>query len=176
MFGIHHTLVWNGVLKNGRRWLLQILLWGLLRGKRRWRVLHVYGVFHPFEVRNLGIMVCIVSTITTESAREVSLNIVVFIPLSFVFIVPLGVLSPLILVAPSGMVLLGFISSWSQVIIVSFFPFILGIIQLTRRIFCIQLFKSLKLLNGRGLNKISVDMWVSLWRSNWLWRTREWKI
>jgi hypothetical protein len=34
MLGIHHTLVWNRVLQNNWRWLLQILLWGLLRGMR----------------------------------------------------------------------------------------------------------------------------------------------
>jgi hypothetical protein len=28
---IHHTLVWNWVLKNDWRWWSQIMLWGLLR-------------------------------------------------------------------------------------------------------------------------------------------------
>jgi hypothetical protein len=73
--------------------------------------MRVHGVFHLFEVRNLGEMVCIVSILTTESAREVSSKIVVVLPLSFVIIFPLWVLVALILVSPSGMVLLGVISS-----------------------------------------------------------------
>jgi hypothetical protein len=171
LLGIHHILVWNRVFQNGRRWLFQVLLSGLLRGRRCWRTLRVHGFFHPFEVRILGAMVSIMSILTTKSAREVCLEIVVFLPWSFVVVVPLGVL-----VAPNGMVLLGVISSWSQVIIVSVFTFLLGIIQLMGRIFRIQLFKILKLLNGRGLNKINADMWVSLWRSNKLGRIRKWKI
>jgi hypothetical protein len=110
------------------------------------------------------------SILTIESAREFCPEIVVVIPWSFVFIVPFGVLVALILVSPSGMVFLGVISSWSWVIIVSFFPFLLGIIQMMGQIFRIQLFKIPKLLNGRGLNKINVGLWVSLWRSNWLYR------
>jgi hypothetical protein len=33
MLGIHHTFVWNRVFQHGRGWLLQVLLWGLLRGR-----------------------------------------------------------------------------------------------------------------------------------------------
>jgi hypothetical protein len=97
-------------------------------------------------------------------------------PLAFVVIVPLGVLVNPILVSPNRLVLLGVISSWSWVIIVFVFHFLLGIIRLMGRIFHIQLFKSMKLLNGRGLNKFNTDVWFSLWRSNQLWRTRKWKI
>jgi hypothetical protein len=71
LLGIHHTLVWNRVLQHGRGWLLQILLWGLLRGRRRWRTWCVHGFFHPFKVRNLGEMVSIMSMLTAKSAREV---------------------------------------------------------------------------------------------------------
>jgi uncharacterized protein with PQ loop repeat len=154
------------VLKYGWGWLLQVLLWGLLRGKRCWRTWHVHGFFHPFEAYNLGEMVCIMSILTTKNAREFSPNIVVVLPLSFFIIVLLGVLVALILIAPSGMVLLGVISSWSQVIIVSIFSFIFGIIRLMGQIFHIQLFKSMKLLNGRGLKKINIGMWLSVWRRN----------
>jgi hypothetical protein len=91
-------------------------------------MLCIHGFFHLFEVIKLGEMVCIMSILTTESIREVSPNIVVLLPLSFVIIFPLGVLVALILIVPSGMDLLGVISSWSWVIIVSIFPFLLGII------------------------------------------------
>jgi hypothetical protein len=176
LLGIHHTLVWNRILQNDLRWLLQVLLWGLPRGRRHWGTLCVHGFFHLLEVNNLGAMVCIMSILTTKSAREVSPKIVVVLPLSFVIIVPLGVLVALIIFAPNGMVLLGVISYWSRVTIVSIFPFILGIIRLMGRTFLIQLFKSLNLLNGRGMNKINVGMWVSLWRRNWLWRIGKWKV
>jgi hypothetical protein len=96
----------------------------------------VHGFFHPFEVNNLGTMVGVMSILTTKTVREVCPNIVVvLLPLAFFFIVPLGVLVALILVAPCGLVLLGVIPSWSRVIIVSVFPFILGIIQMMGRNF-----------------------------------------
>jgi hypothetical protein len=164
-------------LQHGRGWFLQILLWGLLRGRRRWRTWSVHGLFHPFEVINLGVMVSVVSMLTTKRAREFCLEVVVvFPPLAFVVIFPLGVLVTLILVAPSRLDLLGFISFWSSVIIVSIFSFLLGIIQLMGRICRIQLFKSMKFLNGRGLNKVNTSMWLSMCRRNQMWRTRKWKI
>jgi hypothetical protein len=112
MLGIHHTLVWNGVFKNDRKWLFQELLWGLLRGRRCWRTLHVHGLFHLFEVSNLGEMVCIISILTTESTREVCLE-VIFPPLLWLIVIvfPLGVFLASILVSPRGRFLLGVISS-----------------------------------------------------------------
>jgi hypothetical protein len=77
MLGIHHTIVWNRVFQNSQRWLLKILLWGLLKGRRCWRTLHVHGFFHLFEIRNLGEMVSRISILTTESAREISLKVIV---------------------------------------------------------------------------------------------------
>jgi uncharacterized membrane protein len=68
--------------------------------------------------------------LTTKGTREVRLEVVVVPPLAFVVISPLGVLVPLILVAPSRLVLLGVVSPWSWVIIVSVFSFIFGIIRL----------------------------------------------
>jgi hypothetical protein len=88
----------------------------------------------------------------------------------------LGVFVALILVAPNKMVLLGFIFSWSQVIIFLVFPFLVGIIKQMGKIFHIQLFKILNLLNERGLNNVNDDMWLSWWRRNRLGRTRKWKI
>jgi hypothetical protein len=117
------------------------------------------------------------SMLTAKSPREVRMEVVFVVPpLAFVVIVPLGVLVTLILVAPNRLVFLGVIFPWSRVIIVSIYPFPLGIIQLMGRIFRIQLFKSMKLLNGRGLNKVNVGVCLSMWRSNQLWRKRKWKI
>jgi hypothetical protein len=114
MLGIHHIFVWNRVLQHVWGWLLQILLWGLLRGRRRWRAWRIHGFFHPFEFNNLGAMVSVISMLTTKSAREVHLEVVVVVPpLAFVFIVPLGVMVTLVLVSPSGLGLLGVIPPWS---------------------------------------------------------------
>jgi hypothetical protein len=111
LLGIHHTLVWNRVLQHGWGWLLQIMLWGLLRGGRSWRMWCIDGFFHPFKFGNLGPMVSMMSMFTSKSAREVLLEVFFFVPpLVFVVIVPLGVLFTLILVSPSRLVLLGVIS------------------------------------------------------------------
>jgi hypothetical protein len=121
-------------------------------------------------------MVSIMTMLTAKRKREVRLEVVVFVPpLVVVVISPLRVLVTLVLVAPSRLVLLGVISPWFWVIIVSVFSFLFGIIQLMGCIFYIQLFKILKFLNGREMNKVNPNMWLSLWRSNWLWRTRKWK-
>jgi hypothetical protein len=106
LLGIHHILVWNRVLQHHQGWLLQILLWGLLRGRRRRRTWHIHGIFHLFEANNLGAMVSIMTMITTKSTREVHPEVVVVVPpLVFVVISPLGVL-----VAPSRLILLGVIA------------------------------------------------------------------
>jgi hypothetical protein len=77
-------------------------------------VWYVHGIFHPFEVNNLGEMVSIMTMLTTKRTREVHPEVVVFVPPSaFVFISPLGVLVTLFLVSPSRLVLLGGISPWS---------------------------------------------------------------
>jgi hypothetical protein len=172
LLGIHPTLVWNRDLQHSRGWLLQILLWDLLSGRWRWRTWRLHGIFHSFKVRNLGEMVSIMTMLTIKSTGEVCPEVVFFIPpLAFFVISPL-----MVMVSPNRLVLLGVISPWSWVIIVSFFPFLFGIIRLMGRIFYIQLFKILKFLNGKGLNKVIPSMWLSLWRSNGMWRTRKWKI
>jgi hypothetical protein len=126
--------------------------------------------FHPFKVCYLGEMVSIMAILTAKGTREVCLNIVVVLPLAFVVISPLGVLVPLVLVPPGRLVLLGLVlvSSWSEIIIVSIFSFLSGIVRLMGWISRIQLFKILILLNGRGLNKINPSMWLSLWGRNGL--------
>jgi hypothetical protein len=133
--------------------------------------------FHPFKVSDLGAMVSIVTKLTAKGKREVGSNIV-FLPLFFVVVSPLGVLIPLVLVAPSRLVLLGLVlvSSWSGIIIVAIFSFLSGIVRLMGWIFRIQLFKILILLNGGGLNKINPSMWLSLWWGHRLWGASKWKV
>jgi len=104
----------------------------------------------------------VMDILTTKGAREVCLNIFFVLPLAFVVISPLGVLVPLVLVSLDGLVL---VSSWSRIIVLVF-SFLFGIIRLMGRIFHIQLFKILKLLNGGGMNKANPSVWLSLWRSN----------
>jgi hypothetical protein len=118
LLGIHHTLVWNRVLKNKQEWFLQILL----RGRQCWRMWCIHGVFHPFEVRNLGEIVSVMAMITTKSTREVISEVVVVIPpLGFIVIISLGVMVTFIVVSTNRLVLLGVIPPSSWVIIVSVF-------------------------------------------------------
>jgi hypothetical protein len=115
--------------------------------------------------------------LTAKGIRERGSNSIVISPLMHVFIAPLGVMIPLILVAlvaPGRLVLLGVILALTWVSIVPFFYFLFGISQLMGRIFHIHLFKILILLKGRGLNKIHPGM--RMWGSHGLWRTREWKV
>jgi hypothetical protein len=112
--------------------------------------------------------VSIMAILTAKGTREVCSNIFFVLPLAFVVISPLGVLVPLVLVAPSRLVRLGLVlvSSWSGIIIVSISSFLSRIVRLMGWINHIQLFKILILLNGRGLNKISPNMWLSVWGRN----------
>jgi hypothetical protein len=75
-------------------------------------------------------MVSIVTKITAKGTREGGPNIVFVPSLMFVVVSPLGVLISLVLVAPDKLVLLGLVlvSSWSQIIIVSIFCFLYGIV------------------------------------------------
>ena len=51
----------------------------------------------------------IMTELTAKGTREVGFNIIVISPLTPIIIAPLGVLIPLVRVAPSGLVLLGLI-------------------------------------------------------------------
>jgi hypothetical protein len=74
--------------------------------------------------------------LTAKGTREVHLEVVIVIfPMVFVVISPLGILVPLILVAPCTLVMLGVVSPWSWVIIVLVFSFLFGIIRLMGQIF-----------------------------------------
>jgi hypothetical protein len=112
--------------------------------------------------------------ITTKGTREGGFNSIFISPLIPVVISPLGVLIPLILVAPSRLVMLGLIPTLTWVVIVPVSSFIFGIIRRVGQIFRIQLFEVLILLNKRGLKKIHPNMRVC--GCHGLWRTREWKV
>ena len=116
----------------------------------------------------------IMTAITTKGTREVGFNIIVISPLTSITIAPLGVLIPLVLVAPSELVLLRLIPALTWVVVVPVSSFLLGIVRRMGWIGRIQLFEILILMNGRGLNKIHPS--VRVWGSDGLWRTREWKV
>jgi hypothetical protein len=74
----------------------------------------------------MGTMVSIMSILTKNITREVFPEIVVvFLPLVFCVIVPLGVLVDLILVSPSGMILLRVIFFSLGLLLFLFFPLLL---------------------------------------------------
>jgi len=66
-------------------------------------------VFHPFKISDLGEMMSIMTKITAKGTREVGFDGIFISPLTPIVISPLGVLIPLVLVAPSRLVLLGLI-------------------------------------------------------------------
>ena len=125
MLGVYHTLMWNRILQHGRRGLLHVLLWCLLRGGRCGRMGKTTRVFQPFEISDLGEMVSVMIELTTKGTREDGFNIIS--PLAFIIIAPLGVLVPLVLVAPSRLILLGLIPALTWVVVVPG-PSLLGII------------------------------------------------
>jgi hypothetical protein len=98
------------------RGLLHILLWCLLRGRLCRRRGKAPRVFQPFEISDLGAMVSVMTELTTKSTRVDGFNII--LPLAFVVVAPLGVLVPLVLVAPRGLILLGLIPALTWVVVV----------------------------------------------------------
>jgi hypothetical protein len=173
LLGVYHTLMWNRILQHGGRGLLHVLLWCLLRGRLCRRMGKTTRVFQPFEISDLGAMMSVMDELTTKGTREYGFNIIS--PLAFIIIIsPLGVLVPLVLVAPSGLVLWGLIPALTWVVVILVSSFLLGIVRWMGWIGCIQLLKTLVLLNNRGLNKIHPRM--RMWGSHGLWRTRKWEV
>jgi hypothetical protein len=74
-------------------------------------------------------MMSVISELTTKGTREVGFNIIVISPLTLIIIASLGVLIPFVLVAPSGLVLLGLIPALTWVIVVPVSSFLFGIVQ-----------------------------------------------
>jgi hypothetical protein len=90
-----------------------------------------------------------------------------------IIISPLGILVTIVLVSPyKGVYLLGVstLSLVGVVLVLTLLPIFVGLI---RWICHIQLFQGLKLLNGRGLNKVNAFLLLSMWCGNKLWRTWE---
>ena len=71
-------------------------------------------------------MMSVMDELTTKDTREDGFNIIS--PLAFVIIASLGVLVPLVLVAPSGLVLWGLIPALTWVIVIHIPSFLLGIV------------------------------------------------
>jgi hypothetical protein len=129
LLGVYHTLMWNRILQHGRRGLLHVLLWCLLRGRQCWRMGKTTRVFQPFEISDLGAMMSVMAELTTKGTREYGFNIIVISPLAFIIISPLGVLVPLVLVAPSRLVLCGLIPALTWVVVIPIPSFLLGIVR-----------------------------------------------
>jgi hypothetical protein len=172
LLGVYHTLMWNRILQHGGRGLSHVFLWCLLRGSLCRRMRKTTRIFQPFEISDLGEMMSVMAELTTKGTREYGFNIIS--PLAFVIISPLGFLVPLVLVAPSGLVLWGLIPTLTWVVVIPVPSFFLGIVRWMSWVGCIQLFKTLVLLSSRGLNKIYPRM--RMWGSHGLWRTRKWEV
>jgi hypothetical protein len=127
LLGVYHTLMWDRILQYGGRGLLRVLLLCLLRGRLRWGGGKAPRVFQPFEISDLGAMVSVMTEHATKSTRVDGFNIIP--PLAFVVIAPLGVLVPLVLVAPSGLMLWGLIPALTRVIVIPVPSFPLGIVE-----------------------------------------------
>ena len=109
--------------------------------------------------------------LTTKGTREVGFNIISISPLMPTIIAPLGVLIPLVLVAPRGLVLWGMVPALTRVVVIPILSFPPVIVCWMRWVGSIQLFKIMVLLSSRRFNKIHPRM--GMWGCNGLWRTRE---
>ena len=145
--------------------LLLCLLWGRLCGSGG----KVPRIFQSFEICDLGAMVSVMAVYATKSTRVIGFNSIP--PLASVVIAPLGVLVPLVLVAPRGLVLWGMVPALTRIVVIPILSFLLVIVRWMSWVGCIQLFKTLVLLSSRRLNKIYPRMWM--WGSHGLWRTRK---
>ena len=169
---VYHALMWNRILQYGGRGLLHILLLCLLWGRLCGSGGKVPRIFQSFEICDLGAMVSVMAVYATKSTRVIGFNSI--LPLASVVISPLGVLVPLVLVAPSGLMLWGLVPALTRAIVIPVLSFLLGIVRWMSWIGCVQLFKILVLLSNRGLNKIYPRM--RMWGSHGLWRTRKGKV
>ena len=69
----------------------------------------------------------LMTKLATKGTREYGFNIISC--LSFVIIAPVGVLVPLVLVSPSGLVLWGWIPTLTWVVVIPVLSFLLGIVR-----------------------------------------------
>ena len=115
LLGIDDALMWNRILQYCGR-LLRILLLCLLRGRLRRGRRNTPRVFQPLEISDLWTMVGVMAIDSTKGTRVYGFNRVP--PLAFVVIAPLGVLVPLVWVAPSGWMLWGLIPALTRIIVI----------------------------------------------------------
>jgi hypothetical protein len=73
-------------------------------------------------------MMSVVTELTAKGTREVGFNSIVISPLTPIIIVALRVQIPLVLVAPSRLVLLGLIPALTWVVVVPISSFMFGIV------------------------------------------------
>jgi hypothetical protein len=71
-------------------------------------------------------MVSVMTIYTTKSTRVDSFNRIP--PLAFVVIAPLGVLVPLVLIAPSGLMLWGLIPTLTRIVVIPVPSFTLSVV------------------------------------------------
>ena len=116
LLGVYHTLMWDRILQHGGRGLLCVLLLRLLMGRLCRRRGNTPRVFQPLEISDLWAMVSVMIIYATKSTRVDGFNIIS--PWAFVVIAPLGVLVPLVLVAPSGLMLWGLIPTLTRIVVV----------------------------------------------------------
>ena len=114
-------------------------------------------------------MVGVMTVYATKSTRVDGFDSIP--PLAFVVIAPLGVLVPLVLIAPSGLMLWGLIPALTRIVVIPILSFLPVIVRWMSWVGCIQLFKIMVLLSGGRLNKIYPRM--RMWGSHGLWRTRK---
>jgi len=121
LLGVDYALMWNRILQYCGRFL-RILLLCLLRGRWRRRRGNTPRVFQPLEISDLWAMVGVMTIYATKSTRVYGFNRVP--SLAFVVVATLGVLVPLVRVAPSRLLLWWLISALVGVVVVpiSSFP------------------------------------------------------
>jgi hypothetical protein len=96
--------------------LLCLLRGRLCRGRGK-----IPRIFQPFEIRNLGAMVGVMTVYATKGTRVVGFDRIP--PLASVFVALLGVLVPLVWVAPRGLVLWGMISALTRIVVIPILSF-----------------------------------------------------
>jgi hypothetical protein len=114
--GVDHTLMWDRILQYSGRGLLRVLLLCRLRGRLHRSRWNTPRVFQPLEISDLWAMVSVMTIYAIKSIRVDIFNSVP--PSAFVVISPLGVLVPLVWVAPSGLLLWELIPALTGVVVV----------------------------------------------------------
>ena len=121
LLGFYHTLMWDRILQHDGRGLLHVLLGCLLRGGLCRRRGKAPRVFESFEISDLGEMVGVMTVHATKSTRVDGFDSIP--PLASVVVAPLGVLVPLVLVSPRGLVLWGMVPALTRIGVIPILSF-----------------------------------------------------